>query len=226
MPAIALRPSVPGALLLGLVLAGCAGGEDAPRTPEERVEQLMSMQELPTVDVSARLYTQALELKATGNCTAAIPPFYSLASRGDGYELAQYHLATCLLGNAEPSMTSTDFLEGLLWLRRSAEAGAPDAQGELARLYVEGPPGMRNLAEAALWYELYLANPAAKRPGFSPMPRAVTQRLDQALPDDLRAAARERTRGWRKTIWRAPDGSMATLGESDRPRRRPPPGGG
>ena len=223
--ALARKLARASALLPAFLLAACAGG-DAPRTPEERVEQLMAMQELPTVDVSARLYTQALELKAAGNCAAAIPPFYNLASRGDGYELAQYHLAACLLEAAEPSIVSTDFLEGLLWLRRSAEAGSPEAQGELARLYLGGPPGVRDVREAALWYELHLANPAAKRPGFSPLPRAVAQGIEAALPEDVRAAARERARSWRKTVWRAPDGGMATLGESDHPRRRPPGEGG
>lgn len=223
--AFARKTPLPQALCLTLLLAACAGG-DAPRTPEERVEQLMAMQEMPTVDVSARLYTQALELKAAGKCPAAIPPFYALASRGEGYELAQYHLGACLLAEAEPAITATGFLEALLWLRRSAEAGSPDAQGELARLYLEGPPAVRDLGEAALWYELYLVNPAAKRPGFSPVPRAVAQRIEAALAEDVRAAARERARAWRKTVWQAPDGGMATLGQSDRPRRRPTSDGG
>ncbi|MFQ5346633.1 MAG: hypothetical protein ACE5ED_02160 [Rhodothalassiaceae bacterium] len=222
-------------LLIALpALAACAGGGGNPR--QQAAQRLEQVRQIPTVDVSSRLYTQALEMKAAGNCAGAIPGFYALAQRGAGYELAQYHLAACLLEDAPRSLSSTRFLDGLVWLRRAAEAGSPEAQGALALLYLDGPEGLRDSAEAAFWYELSLANPAAKRPGFTPLDRTKTERLESALSPALRAAARERIEGWQKVVWSAPKGALSPAGESvlgggrqqddgDARRRRRPPAG-
>ena len=188
-------------LTLGGALAACTGGGDDRAVSAERFEQV---RQIPSVDVSSRLYTQALEMKTAGDCAGAIPGFYELAQRGEGYELAQYHLADCLLRDAEPSLGSTTYLDALVWMRRAAEAGSPEAQAALALIYLEGPEGLRDPAEAAFWYELALANPAAKRPGARPLDRDKRLRLEAALDPDLRAAARERVKSWHKTVWRAP----------------------
>ncbi|RMD90724.1 MAG: sel1 repeat family protein [Alphaproteobacteria bacterium] len=224
-------------LLMALpALTGCAGGGGNPR--EQAAQRLEQVRQIPTVDVSSRLYTQALEMKAAGNCAGAIPGFYALAQRGAGYELAQYHLADCLLAGAPRSLSATRFLDGLVWMRRAAEAGSPEAQGALALLYLDGPAGLRDAAEAAFWYELSLANPAAKRPGFTPLDRSKRERLEAALSPALRAAARERIQGWQKVVWSAPKGALSPAGESilgggrqgndgdqRRHRRRGPPAG-
>ncbi len=207
-------------MLVLLALAACAsggGGRDRA-VSAKRFEQV---RQIPTVDVSSRLYTQALAKKTAGDCAGAIPGFYELAQRGDGYELAQYHLADCLLRDAEPRLDSTDYLAALVWMRRAAEAGSPEAQGALALIYLEGPEGLRDPAEAAFWYELSLANPAAKRPGTRPLDRDKRNRLEAALDPDLRAAARARVKSWHKTVWRAPRPVRAPAG--DKGRRGPGP---
>ncbi len=201
-------------MLCLLALAACAsggGGDDAASA--KRFEQV---RRIPTVDVSSRLYTQALERKTAGDCAGAIPGFYELAQRGDGYELAQYHLADCLLRDAEPSLHSTAYLDAVVWMRRAAEAGSPEAQAALALIYLEGPEGLRDPAEAAFWYELARANPAAKRPGARPLDRDKRRRLEAALDPDLRAAARARVKSWRKTVWSAPRPAASPARETNR----------
>ncbi|WP_281301068.1 MULTISPECIES: hypothetical protein [unclassified Iodidimonas] len=191
-------------LLAAITLSACASNSpaDQRRARDNMTERLS---QIPTVDISSRLYSQAIEMKRNGNCNGAMPLFYRLANRGGGFELAQYHLADCLLRIATPSITNTDWLEGLIWLRRSAEAGAPEAQGLLAHLYATGPGDIANKTEAAMWFSLYEKNPARKKPGFSyALTPAQQAAILKALDAETLAKGDALANQWQSTIWQPP----------------------
>jgi len=170
---------------------------------------------LQIIDISSGLYLRALELKASGNCAQSIPIFYRLARRGQGFELAQFHLGECLMRGAEQSAISTQFLSGLVWIRRAADAGAPQAQATLALFYLGGPESLRDRKEAALWFVLFESNPQRKKPGFSsPLSDEEVGRLEAAFSEDLRAEAEERARNWQRKVWTPPDEGLSTIGEN------------
>lgn len=191
-------------LLLTILISACAS--DQPRTRAEK-EQAMTEQlsQIPTLDISSRLYSQALNLKSASNCAQAIPLFHQLSMRGEGFELAQYHLADCLFQTAPASATDTRWIEALLWMRRAAEAGVPQAQGVLATLYATGPANARDLAEAAMWYQLFTTNPARKKPGFSSnLDRADIIRIESALTRPALTEGKIRADNFRRFHWSPP----------------------
>lgn len=198
-------------LLPVVLLAACSGsGNDARRSGRTAA----MLERIPTIDVSSRQFSRAIDLKAAGRCDEAIPLFYRMALRGEGFELAQYHLSDCQFRKATPSATDSDWLEALLWMRRAAEAGAPEAQGRLARVYAEAPDGLRDPVEAAMWWTLYEDNPARKRPGFIPPAEAdaayILPLIAGSLPEGKARAA-----AFVKKIWNAPNGANPS---ADRPR--------
>ncbi|WP_150002650.1 sel1 repeat family protein [Iodidimonas gelatinilytica] len=220
------------ALSFVVFLAGCTA--DGPRERQKkRAEMTERLSQIPTVDISSRLYSQALDLKAQNKCQEATPLFYQLSMRGDGFELAQYHLADCIFKAISQSATSTEWLDGLVWMRRAAEAGAPEAQGTLALIYATGPDGIRDLTEAAMWVTLFEKNPARKKPGFSsPISSTQLARINQALTSDARRAGEQRAENWKKILWPpvqgarpnavAPrsEGGIQMLTPGDRPPRQ------
>lgn len=121
---------------------------------------------------------------------------------GAGFEGAQHHMGACLISTAADDRTQ--YLEGLLWLRRSAEAGWPEAQGALAVEYVEGP--MPDLREAALWLALYDRNPRRIRVAFTPLPAEILTRLRSTIPAVLLAAGEEAADSFKISVWEAPKG--------------------
>lgn len=224
------------AVLLIALVAGCSSGPSSQSRRQGRTNAML--ERIPTVDISSRQFSRAIDLKADGKCHEAAPLFYRMAIRGEGFELAQYHLADCLLRDAPQSAVNSAYLDALLWMRRAAEAGSPEAQAALAGLYAQGPSGIRNREEAAMWYALYDANPARKRPGFVPIPRERADEIEAAIADS-RQAGEARASAWSKTIWTPPTGAMppASEGPSRQDggiemltpdggnRRRPPQGG-
>lgn len=85
-----------------------------------------------------RLYTRAAE---QGDCEAEL--FLGLHYRG-----GQFDLRT----KKWDYRGARDAASAVLWLRRSAEHGNPDAQFELGRLYEEGDGVTPDYAVAAYWY--------------------------------------------------------------------------
>jgi len=202
-----------------VVLAGlaCSAAAEAQQGRQGGESQDRQDNLLSSIDISSRLYRQALEHKAAGDCKAAIPLFNRLARRGQGFELAQFHLGECLMRGAEESATSTQFLSGLVWVRRAAEAGAPQAQATLALLYLGGPESLRDREEAAFWFALFRDNPERKKPGFSsPLSAREEERLESALPAEIRDAAKERAESWQRKVWSPPDEGISRIGESPR----------
>ena len=157
-------------------------------------------------------FIRATGLQADGNCTEAIPIYYRLAFRGGGFEESQHRLGQCLIVEAGNKVASTNYLEALVWHRRAAEAGWPEAQASLILAYLEGPESLRDHAEAAMWLAVYKANPGRKQVGFKALPEETMARLEARLSADDIAAGESRARDWHITHWKPPQ--LA-------PRRRP-----
>jgi len=217
-----LRATLQQCTGVGLLLAGMAvslplAAGAAELAVQEQGAQDRGQGPLAIIDISPRLYLRALELKASGNCEQAIPMFYRLAQRGEGFELAQFHLGECMMRAAEQTPSDTGFLTGLVWVRRAAEAGNPQAQATLALFYLGGPEALRDREEAALWFALFERNPARKRPAFSsPLSDSDREQIEAALGAELRAQAAERARNWTRSVWAPPGEGMPGIGENIR----------
>ncbi|MBI1181566.1 MAG: tetratricopeptide repeat protein [Alphaproteobacteria bacterium] len=179
------------ALLGCLALAACSSG---PRPhgslPRDR----------NAVDRMSDAYVRAVELQNAGKCDEAVKLLRRAAEQGPGYEDAQRRLGECLiqLSNGDKEK----YAEGLLWLKRAAEAGWPEAEGALAYEYVTGPEP--NLIAAAKWLTLYDTNPRKKRVAFTPMLPSRVDRIRAALTPETLAEGRAAAAGFVPTVWEPP----------------------
>ena len=218
-------------VLAASLLAGCSGKPDRPGGPDRQ-----SAGERLTA-----IYARAQRLTAEGRCGEVEGLLFYLAMQGRGFEDTQTWLGNCIIAGLPPdTMTagqtpSARLLEGLMWLRRAAEAGRPEAQVALAGLYLDGPVMMRDPLEAAMWLALYERNMAKIRLDFTPPSDDAVDRLTALLTPEQRATGQARADGWTPIYWRphkspfptapgeaqaerptAPDGR-----QGQRPRRRP-----
>ena len=157
----------------------------------------------PGVDANAA-YTEGVDLKTKGDCKAAALKLRLPANIGPGYENAQTALGDCLLKIAGTSDLSSDYLEGLTWLRRAADAGFPEAQAVLADAHANGPAALRNFAEAAYWLALYDANSGKARVGFIPYDPQALAAIRAKIPAADKAAAEKRAATWERKVWLPP----------------------
>ncbi|GAB4153237.1 MAG: hypothetical protein Tsb0016_25740 [Sphingomonadales bacterium] len=186
------------ALLLGLTLATTAAAQPQPATEPPPLPRA-------TPGNINAMFVRAEELRAAGDCDGASALYYRLARRGPGFERSQYGLGLCLIGDAPPARADTRYLEGLLWLRRAAEAGHPDSQLRLAELYHDGPVNMRDDKEAALWWTLFEGNRQRRAVGYEePNPQRLAA-LRKAFDEALLNTAASQAADWQSVQWRAPD---------------------
>lgn len=180
----------------------------------------------PSQDPNAA-YAQGLDLKNDGKCPAAIQKLRPVANMGPGYENAQTALGSCLLivGNRNGELTS-DYLDGLTWLRRAADAGWPEAQGELARVHLRGPEAVRNGPEAAYWLTLYEVNQGKMRIGFVGISDAEVAAMEAAMSKADKAVGVDRARRWRREIWLPPQPQPGAGPEAGEEGAGGPPQGG
>jgi hypothetical protein len=180
----------------------------------------------PGPDANAA-YSEGLDLKNQGDCANAILKLRPVASLGLGYENAQTALGSCLV--ATPAKTkdelSSEYLEGLTWLRRAGDAGWPEAQAALASVHAFGPAVIRNGEEAAYWLVLYETNPNKSRLGFTPISVTDLAALQKAVTPEQRAAGSTRAAQWERKVWipAAPAGRGPERGSDGRERRRQSP---
>jgi hypothetical protein len=204
-----LLRSLGAAVVLALVLAGCGSGgrrgdPDQPDGamliggPDGRGSLIR-----PGVDANAA-YSQGVEFKAKGDCKAAVLKLRGPANIGPGYENAQTALGDCLLQLAGNSDLSSDYLEGLTWLRRAADGGWAEAQAALAQAHTIGPPALRNPAEAAYWLALYDSNPGKARIGFTPFDPAALAAIRAKLTPADKNAGEKRAATWERKVWLPP----------------------
>ena len=173
----------------------------------------------PGTDTNA-LYADAMALKAKGDCANAIPKLRQIAGLGPGYEGAQTALGECLLRGAGNADISSDYLEGLTWLRRAADGGWPEAQGRLAFAHAVGPTAIRNPEEAGYWLALYQANTGKSRVGFVPLPADQLASIDTAIPAAAKAAGAKRAETWERKVWIPPTTPPTQGPSSHRVERR------
>lgn len=148
-------------------------------------------------------YSQALDMRAQGNCAGAILKLRPVANLGPGYENAQTALGGCLLQEDSKNLSS-DYLEGLTWLRRAADAGWPEAQGTLAIAHSMGPLVIHNGDEAAYWLTLYESNPSRMRIGFTPLPAGDIAAVEKALTAGEKETGAKRAAQWQRKVWLPP----------------------
>lgn len=173
---------------------------------------------LGSVDLD-EMYRRATAMKEDGNCVEALPLLQILSRQGPGYEGAQQALGECLLELAGESVT--DQLEAVVWLRRAAEGGRAEAQGQLALVYLSGPQAVRNVDEALFWYALYRETPARGRFGFTPLAGEDEATLSQAFDGNALAQVADAVAVWQPTPWLPPKEPMLTR-DRDGPKRRTP----
>lgn len=147
------------------------------------------------------MFIEAEEWRAAGDCVRANALYYRLARRGQGFERSQYGLGLCLTGDDAATQADTPFIEGLLWLRRAAEAGLPDAQLRLAELYTSGPQTMRDPAEAAFWWTLFDRNGQRRAIGYVEPDRARLDAMADAFDTALLAQASQHADLWEPSPW-------------------------
>jgi len=180
----------------------------------------------PGQDVNAA-YSQGLDLKTKGDCAGAILKLRPVANLGPGYENAQTALGVCLIQTgAGGQELSSDYLDGLTWLRRAADAGWPEAQGTLAGAHTFGPATIRNGEEAAYWLALYEGNTGKSRVGFTPLAAADLAAVDKALTPAQKAAGAARAAQWQRKVWipaaQSPAPPAGQGGPTGRERREQP----
>ena len=184
-----------GLLTIALTITACTQSQRPPGG--QRVERPAAMD-------ADTLFMRANSLYARGNCREAEPLYYLLGARGRGFELAQLRLGLCLTQGREPSAVDTRYLEGLVWIRRAAEANWTEAQGVLAALYLEGAPELNDPAEAAMWLTLYQSRPGLKPIGFAPLDEDEIARLRAMIGNDARAEGARRAAAWQPSYWAPP----------------------
>jgi hypothetical protein len=203
-----LRTWAVAILVIAPLMAGCGGDRRGPN--EDQAKRFMRGLDgregtlRPGADSNA-IYAEAMALKAHGKCAEAAPKLRQVAGLGPGFEGAQTALGECLTqGQAGDGEVSADYLEGLTWLRRAADAGWPEAQGRLADIYALGPVMVRNADEAGYWLALYLSNPGKSRVGFVPLPAGIVSATAAAIPADAKARGAARADKWERKVWMPP----------------------
>lgn len=204
MPRITATSAV--ALALILAVASCGGSE----------------RKGPPLGDTSKILEEGTRLQAAGKCGEAIPYLYHLAAMGQGFEIAQYRLARCLLAEGAGNPGADATLDGLVWMRRAAAGGLGEAQGDLAILYLEGPPKLRDPVEAAMWLSIYESNGRRHLVGFTPLPVTTVRRLHDEIGDATMAEGQRRANAWRQIPWNPPDRDFRA-GMAPGQRASPPP---
>jgi len=212
------------AAIIALGLAACGGGPSGP----DRRETGMYMEGLGGRGMMIRpgpsantAYSDGIDLKKGGNCTAAIEKLRPVAGLGPGYENAQYALGECLVGMAASPETS-QHMEGLVWLIRAADSGWTEANGKLAQIYAVGPASLRNLDEAAFRLALYRNGASLTRLGFTPLDGKVEAAVDNAVGNERLKIAMTRAAMWQPKAWVPPRSAAPEPGPEMSGRKRGP----
>lgn len=194
--------------LAALFLASCnAGGGGHRRDADGNL--------VPTareLDPASTFYSDIVEQAEKGNCAETLPALTCFSWRGHGYEGAQTMLGQCLIRGGKAG-------EGVTWLKRAADAGWPDAQKILARLYLDGKGVPQDNTEAGLWAGLYAKNPSLLSLGVQPDTK-LAEKIREALSADERTEARRRAGNWSPAYWQPTDQLDAKTASTCRVRTR------
>ncbi len=178
------------ALVVSLAVAGCSSKPQRSPLPKDR----------NAVDRISDAYVRAVELQNQGDCAKASRLLYRVAMQGAGYEDAQRRLGECTIALAGSDRTR--YMDGIVWLRRAAEAAWPEAQGSLAYEYATGP--MADPVEAARWLTLYENNPRMKRLGFTPTPAGKLATIRARITPEQLASGQAAAASFVPVVWTPP----------------------
>jgi len=187
---LSVRP-LAAILVLALAVTACSS-KPSPRgrLPQDR----------NAVDRISNAYVRAVELQGQGDCEKAGKLLYRVAMQGAGYEDAQRRLGECNIALSKGDRTK--YMDGIVWLRRAAEAGWPEAQAALAYEYATGP--MTDPADAAKWLTLYDGNPRTKRLGFTPYPADRLARIRARITPEQLAEGQAAAASFVPVVWAPP----------------------
>lgn len=186
------RRSIMGFVMLATLssffLASCGGGghrrgDDGSVIPTAR-----------ELDPASTHYSDTMDLANAGDCNdEVISVLTCYAYRGHGYEGAQTALGQCLI--------KTKKIEnGLIWLKRAANAGWPDAQKALTQTYLEGDGVQHDNVEAGKWGLLYMKNPSLLSLGVQP-DKKVIDKLRSHLNQSETFVAQSQASNWIAQYW-------------------------
>lgn len=145
-------------------------------------------------------FTQAARLVDEGRYADALPVLRCVATRGEGFEIAEYlagYSAFRLARSEEtPAVLRDDLLtEGFERMTDAAQAGWPAAQAGLAEALFE-VANEDALAEAAYWAAVYRNNPRERVYGIDRLDDSVEAGLAERLGDTAISAAEQRAAGF------------------------------
>lgn len=172
-----------------LLLAACSAGGGHKRDSAGNM--------IPTpaeLDPAGTLYAETVAQAEAGQCTDnTISILTCFSYRGHGYEGAQTALGQCMVHSGKTA-------DGVVWLRRAADAGWPDAQKHMSELYAAGTGVAQSNVDALAWNNLYVKNPSLLSLGVEP-DRTMSDRLRDATTADEKVAARQQSDAWSPTYW-------------------------
>lgn len=185
-----IRWQMIAAISLGaLLLASCGSGETRRRGADGSI-----MPTAAELDPAGTLYARTVGQAQSGDCgDDTLNVLTCFAYRGHGYEGAQTALGECLIRKKQTP-------QGIVWLKRAANAGWADAQKRLAELYANGESVPQDNPEAAAWSYLYLRNPSLLSLGVRPDP-ALANKLQDRLNAEENNAARQKAASWTPSYW-------------------------
>ncbi len=192
-----------------LALAACGGGGES----HQRDSQGKLIPNAGDLDPAGTLYSNTISQADGGDCSVDnISVLTCFSYRGHGYEGAQTSLGQCLLRGGKTA-------EGLTWLTRAANAGWPDAQKLLARIYFDGKLAKQDNVEAATWNSLYMRNPSLLSLGVRPE-SDLGDKLRGAMSSQERSAADQRVSAWVPSYWEPKEALASETARSCRVRTK------
>lgn len=130
-------------------------------------------------------FTQAASLVDEGRYAEALPALRCVATRGEGFEIAQYLAGYSALrlsrSDETPDVLRAEYrVEGFERMTAAAQAGWPAAQAGLAEAHFESGTG-EAIAEAAYWAAVYRSNTRERMYGLDRLDNAVETRIADRL---------------------------------------------
>lgn len=170
------------------------------------------------------MFTLALNLKASGNCRKAEAPLKRLAAFGGGFEIAQFHLADCLLWRAEHASPAEEQLltsQALHWLELSARSDEPLSQARLVDFHMDESHKTPDVLTSATWFLIFEDNGKRHYVETAAIDPQATRRLHALASDEIWAEAQEAADAFHPEIQDAkvPDGAYPGAQQGQRKGR-------
>lgn len=183
------------AMLATLGLCAAAIVASCSVSPRDKYGRIIPTAE--ELDPAGALYSKSInEANKGGACEEqTVKVLTCFAHKGHGFEGAQGALGRCMIQSGKQE-------EGLAWMKRAANAGWPDTQKALAKLYAEGKDIPGSDLEAMFWTNLYVRNPQLLSLGVQP-DMALAQRLRSNVDVNTQAEATRRANGWTPSFWKS-----------------------